>query len=67
MRAKRKPGQEFATSACNNLGVAIDVAFSEDPEWVLAEAEEFLASEPVLHNLILVLLGERLAYPDPGR
>jgi hypothetical protein len=34
---------------------------------VLAEAEEFLASEPVLHNLILVLLGERLAYPDPGR
>jgi predicted GNAT family acetyltransferase len=47
--------------------MAIDVAFSEDPGRVLAEAEEFLASEPVLHNLILVLLGERLAYPEPGR
>lgn len=47
--------------------MAIEVAFSEDPRWVLAEAEVFLASEPVLHNLILVLLGERLAYPEPGR
>jgi uncharacterized protein len=47
--------------------MAIEVAFSEDPGRVLAEAEEFLASEPVLHNLILVLLGERLAYPEPGR
>ena len=47
--------------------MAIEVAFSEDPEWVLTEAEVFLASEPVLHNLILVLLGERLAYPEPGR
>ncbi|MDQ2671563.1 MAG: GNAT family N-acetyltransferase [Actinomycetota bacterium] len=47
--------------------MAIEVTFSEDPEWVLTEAEVFLASEPVLHNLILVLLGERLAYPEPGR
>ena len=32
------------------------VLFSEDPAQVLAEAGEFLASEPVLHNLILSLL-----------
>lgn len=32
--------------------MAIEVAFSEDPEWMLTEAEAFLASDPVLHNLI---------------
>lgn len=47
--------------------MAIEVAFSEDPEWVLTEATVFLASDPVLHNLILTLLHERLAYPEPGR
>lgn len=54
-------------TVCNNLGMAIEVVFGEDPEWVLTEAEAFLASDPVLHNLILTLLHERLAYSEPGR
>jgi hypothetical protein len=53
--------------ACNNLGMSIEVAFSEDPAQALTEAGVFLASDPVLHNLILVLLHERLAHPQPGR
>lgn len=47
--------------------MAITVAFSEDPAWVLSEAGSFLASEPVLHNVILTLLHERVAHHDPGR
>jgi hypothetical protein len=47
--------------------MAVDVAFSEDPGRTLTEAGVFLASYPVLHNLILTLLHERLAYPEPGR
>jgi predicted GNAT family acetyltransferase len=45
----------------------IEVALSDDPAWVLTEAEEFLASEPVLHNLVLTLLHARVAHPEPGR
>ncbi len=52
---------------CNNLGMAIEVAFSDDPARVLTEAGSFLASEPVLHNLILTLLHERVAHREPGR
>lgn len=47
--------------------MAIEVAFSEDPVQVLDEAGEFLASDPVLHNVILTLLHGRIAYPEPGR
>ncbi len=47
--------------------MAIEVVLSEDPERALIEAGLFLASDPVLHNLILTLLHERLAYPEPGR
>ncbi len=47
--------------------MTVEVAFSEDPGRVLTEAKVFLASDPVLHNLILTLLQERLAYPEPGR
>jgi GNAT superfamily N-acetyltransferase len=47
--------------------MAAEVVFSEDPNWVLLEAEAFLASDPVLHNLILTLLHARVAYPEPGR
>jgi hypothetical protein len=47
--------------------MAIQVAFSDDPAWVLTEAGAFLASEPVLHNLVLTLLHARVAYPEPGR
>ena len=47
--------------------MSIEVVFSEDPERVLTEAGAYLASDPVPHNLILTLLHERLAYPEPGR
>ena len=43
------------------------VVFSEDPGFVLRSAEEFLSSEPVLHNLILSILHARVASGDPGR
>lgn len=47
--------------------MSISVAFSDDPARVLREARAFLASEPVLHNVILTLLEARAAYPEPGR
>jgi predicted GNAT family acetyltransferase len=43
------------------------VLFSEDAGFVLRSAEEFLSSEPVLHNLILSILHARVASGDPGR
>jgi RimJ/RimL family protein N-acetyltransferase len=43
------------------------VLFSEDPGFVLRSAEEFLSSEPVLHNMILSILHARAASGDPGR
>lgn len=47
--------------------MAIKVSFSDDPAWTLAKAEVFLASKPVLHNIILTLLHERVASHSPGR
>ena len=47
--------------------MAIEVVLGEDPGWALHEAGEFLASDPVQHNLILTLLNARVAYPEPGR
>jgi len=47
--------------------MGIQIAFSQDPALVLSRAGEFLASEPVRHNLILSLLGARLTRPEPGR
>jgi GNAT superfamily N-acetyltransferase len=43
------------------------VAFSEDPAFVSERADEFLSSEPVLHNLILSILQARVALKEPGR
>jgi GNAT superfamily N-acetyltransferase len=45
----------------------LKIAFSEDPALVMSRAGEFLASQPVLHNLILSLLRARLTQPEPGR
>jgi hypothetical protein len=39
----------------------VKVPFSEDPAFVLRTADEFLSSEPVLHNLILSILHSRVA------
>jgi ribosomal protein S18 acetylase RimI-like enzyme len=43
------------------------VLSSEDAGFVLRSAEEFLFSEPVLHNLILSILHARAGSGDPGR
>lgn len=43
------------------------ILLTEDPGVVLKTAGEFLASQPVLHNLILSLLHDRTAHPEPGR
>ncbi len=45
----------------------LKVLFSEDPAFVIAKADKFLSSEPVLHNLILSILHSRVAQSDPGR
>jgi predicted GNAT family acetyltransferase len=47
--------------------MATSVTFTEDPARVLGEAGAFLRSEPVLHNVILTLLHQRVAYPEAGR
>lgn len=39
----------------------------DDPAQVLERAGPFLASEPVLHNLVLTLLHTSVAHPRPGR
>jgi uncharacterized protein len=45
----------------------LEVLFSEDPGFVLQKAGAFLASEPVLHNLVLTVLHARVAHPESGR
>jgi uncharacterized protein len=45
----------------------MEIAFSEAPAFVLDHAGTFLASQPVLHNLILTILHARIAHPEPGR
>jgi hypothetical protein len=45
----------------------INVTFPDDPSRALSQAKTFLASEPVLHNLVLTLLHGRVADPEPGR
>ena len=49
------------------LWMAVHVARSDDPAWVLTNAKAFLASHPVLHNVILTLLQARVAHHEPGR
>jgi len=45
----------------------IRVSLSDDPASVLNVAGEFLASQPVRHNIILSLLQARIAHREPGR
>jgi len=45
----------------------LKVLFTEDPAFVLGKAGVFLSSQPVLHNLVLSILGARVAHRDPGR
>jgi len=41
--------------------------FVDEPHSVLELARDLLSSQPVVNNLILSLLAERVAYPQPGR
>jgi hypothetical protein len=47
--------------------VAITVSFTDDPARILRMAQVFLASDPVLHNVILTLLHARAEHGEPGR
>ncbi|MGH9007508.1 MAG: GNAT family N-acetyltransferase [Acidimicrobiales bacterium] len=47
--------------------MSIDVRATGDPAWVLESAGPFLAADPVRHNVILTLLHNRVANPEPGR
>jgi hypothetical protein len=49
------------------LNMAIEVVLTDDPALVLETAEDFLALEPVLHNLVLSILYARISNPEPGR
>jgi predicted GNAT family acetyltransferase len=45
----------------------VSVTFFDNPASVLNLAGEFLASQPVLHNLVFSLLHTRVAHGEPGR
>ncbi|MEA3218149.1 MAG: uncharacterized protein QOJ19_4305 [Acidimicrobiia bacterium] len=46
---------------------ATTVEFTYQPEVVLDVAHDLLVSRPVVHNLVLSLLQERVRRPEPGR
>jgi len=45
----------------------MQVRITDDAEGVIDHAGPFLRSKPVEHNLVLTLLTERAAHPEPGR
>jgi hypothetical protein len=47
--------------------VDVGIVFVDRPEAVIEAAGGFLSSQPVVNNLILSLLSERMAYPQAGR
>src|ERR1700733_7913074 len=47
--------------------MGFNVTFCDDPATVLNIAGDFLASQPVRHNIILSLLQTRAAFREPGR
>src|SRR5262245_55268609 len=49
------------------LKMGAKVIYSDDPAWVLSNVREFLASQPILHNLVLSILEARVAGSEPGR
>jgi predicted GNAT family acetyltransferase len=66
-RVTRAGSVEEHRQECLCHDMPIQVTFFDNPTRVLAEAGAFLASEPVLHNIILTLLHARVAQPVPGR
>ena len=67
LRALRLRPSTRCYKSDNISRMVLKVLFSEDPAFVLTRADEFLSSEPVLHNLILSILHSRVAQRDPGR
>lgn len=47
--------------------MAIKTIFRDSASDFLAITEDFLLSQPILHNLILTILHARIDYPEPGR
>jgi predicted GNAT family acetyltransferase len=47
------------------MGTAVE--HTDDPAHTVARAGEFLATRPVEHNLVLTILHDRIAHPEPGR
>ncbi len=47
--------------------MSIEVSFSDNPNWVLKIAREFLRTKPVEHNLILTLILNRIDDTETGR
>ena len=47
--------------------MGVTVVFVDKPQPVVALAGALLSSRPVVNNLILSLLADRVAYPQPGR
>lgn len=47
--------------------MTFDVTFTDDPTRVLAEAGGYLVSDPVRNTVMLRLLHDRIAAPEPGR
>jgi predicted GNAT family acetyltransferase len=53
--------------AVPSLAMVATARGSDDAPQILDEAGDFLASDPVLHNVILTLLHARATRPEPGR
>jgi GNAT superfamily N-acetyltransferase len=67
LRASRLSDSHLGSKSGKISGMELKVLFVEDPAFVLKSADEFLSSEPVLHNLILSILHSRMAQGDRGR
>lgn len=59
----RVPGRDCEDSTVRELTVET----TADPHRALSGAESYLMARPVEHNVLLTLLGERVAEPEPGR
>lgn len=56
-----------STSRCHHHGVALTVVFVDKPQSAIERAGSLLSARPVVNNLILSLLADRVAHPQPGR
>lgn len=66
-RPSDRKSNDGSTRRCHDHRVAATVVFVEEPEPVVELAGGLLSSRPVVNNLILSLLADRVAHPQPGR